>query len=166
MRYTLFSDQRALIKSDHDQSWEAIFAGITDAPEFESKDACKWISLATYGDEPTDKGCLRHAHNVRSIAGVEGDFDRGDVSIEQAADLTRAAGLRALFYTTPSHRPDFHRWRVLAPLSREYPLSARDGLMDRLNGALGGVLAGESWTHSQAFLVGRVRGVEYKCLQT
>ncbi|MEQ1653135.1 MAG: hypothetical protein ABL897_11655 [Hyphomicrobium sp.] len=166
MRFTTFTDQRALRKAEHNETFDAFVNGIANAPEFATKTECHWISLAVYGDTPTDKGCLRHAANLQAITGIEGDFDRGDVSIEQAAEMARAAGLKACFYTTASHRADFYRWRVLSPLAREYPLSARGGFLDRLNGLLGGVLAGESWTPSQGFFIGRVRGVEYKCLCT
>lgn len=164
MRFTLFPDRFATTKADHDETWEAICAGIANAPEYADKASCPWISLAVYGDAATDKGCLRNAANVRFITGIEGDYDGEEVSIDEAARRARAFNVSACFYTSPSHRPDAPRWRVIVPLGREYPLEARDAYMNRLNGVLGGILSGESWSKSQAFIVGRVRGVEYRCV--
>jgi len=164
VRFTTFPDQKARTKSDHDEVWPSICAGIANAPEFESKDACQWLSLSVYGDAANENGCLRYADNVQCITGIEGDYDGEEVSIDDAAELARRYGVSACFYTSASHRPDAPRWRVLVPLGRECPLSERDKYMDRLNGVLGGVLSPESWTKSQAFLIGRVRGVEYRCV--
>lgn len=164
MRFTVFPDQTARTKADHNETWEAICAGIANAPEFESKSACQWISLAVYGDKPNENGCLRYADNIQCITGIEGDYDDQAVSMDEAAERARRYGVSACFYTSASHRPDAPRWRVLVPLGRECPLSERPAYMDRLNGVLGGVLTAESWTPSQAFLIGRVRDVEYRCI--
>lgn len=164
MRFTLFPDQHATTKSEHELPWSAICDGIANAAEYAGKGACPWISLARYGDAPSENGCLRYADNVLAITGLEGDYDAERVSIDEAAHMARAAGLRACLYTSANHRPDAPRWRILVPLSREYSLSDRAALMDRLNGAMGGILTGESWTRSQAFIVGRVVGVEYRCV--
>lgn len=173
MRFTTFADMWAKTKQDHDLPWEAICHSIANAPEFDSKAACPWISLAVYGPTPNENGCLRYAKNIQAITGLEGDYDAGDVSIDEAASRARAGNLRACFYTSSRHRQLSddgkqlgHRWRVLVPLSHEMPLTARASLLDRLNGVLGGILTGESWNDSQAFLIGRVRGVEYRCLVT
>lgn len=162
MRFTLFNDQWATTKTEHNESWEAICAGIVHAPEYADKAACPFISLAAYGDTPNENGCLRHAENVLAITGLEGDHDAGTVSLAQAAQMARDAGLRACLYTSASHTPERPRWRILVPLSQERPLSDRADLMDRLNGVMRGALTPESWTRSQAFLLGRVVGVPYE----
>jgi hypothetical protein len=52
----------------------------TTAP---SKSETPWLKLATFGNERTDKNCLRHTDNVRAITGIEcelrwrGNFVRG-----------------------------------------------------------------------------------------
>jgi hypothetical protein len=69
----------------------------------------------------------------------------------------RAAGLRALLYTTPSYVPvSKERWRILLPLSGKLPPDKRALLVARVNGLFGGKLAAESFVLSQAFLYGRV----------
>ncbi|MGE0828916.1 MAG: hypothetical protein AB7O04_06140 [Hyphomonadaceae bacterium] len=164
MRFTVFPDQFAKEKREADLPWADIATAIANAPEYASRDACPWLSLAVYGDAASANHCLRNSANVLAITGLEGDYDGGQVSIADAAQRAKAAGLTACLYTSSSNTPDAPRWRILVPLSREYPLAARAGLMDRLNGVMGGILTTESWTQSQAFLFGRVRGVEYRCI--
>lgn len=164
MRFTIFPNEAAATKTDRDEPWSAICDMVANIAEYEAKEAAEWISLAAYGDKRSPNNALRHADNVLAVTGLEGDYDAGTVSIDEAAERVRVLGLRACLYTSASHRPDAPRWRILTPLAREYPLSERAALMDRLNGALGGILTAESWTRSQAFLVGRIRGVEYRCV--
>jgi hypothetical protein len=71
-----------------------------------------------------------------------------------------------LIYTTPSHTSEAPRWRVLAPLSAENEPACRRKFVLRLNTALGGVLARESFTLSQVFYFGKVDGQDYRCLTT
>ena len=89
---------------------------------------------------------------------MEGDHDAGTLSVADASAKLEAAGLAALIYTTPSHRPDKPRWRVLCPFSRVLEPEDRERLCARLNGALGGALAGESFNLSQAYYYGHVEG--------
>lgn len=127
----------------------------TRAPE---KDALPLWKLATFGDVRTEKGSLRHDDNLAQITGVEGDHDAGTMTPEEAAERLRAAGIAALVHTTPSHRPDAPRWRVLCPLAQPVAKEVRRALVERLNDALGGVLASESFTPSQAFYFGATEG--------
>lgn len=122
----------------------------------DTKHNLPWLKLAKFGDARTDKNSLRHNDNILVIGGIEGDADNGQVSFEAAVQLLRAAGIAALVYTSPSHAENAPRWRVLCPLSRDYPPDQRDRLMARLNGALPGVLANESWTLSQSYYYGSV----------
>lgn len=162
MRFTLFPDQFAQTKTEHDETWRALCHRIVNAPEYADKASLPFISLAVYGDTPNENGCLRYADNIRAITGLEGDYDGERVTLAQAAQMARDAGLRACFYTSASHTLEAPRWRILVPLSQERALADRSDLMDRLNGMLGGILNPESWTHSQAFLFGRVSGVPYE----
>lgn len=164
MRFTVFPNRSAQWKTERDEPWSVVCDMVANIAEYESKEAGEWISLAVYGDKRSPKNSLRYAGNVLAITGLEGDHDAGTVSIEEAAERARQAGFMACLYTTASHTPEAPRWRILVPLANERPLSERDALMDRLNGALGGALTNESWTHSQAFLLGRVRGVPYRCI--
>lgn len=123
-----------------------------------SKAALPLVKLATFGDVLSENGSLRHDSNVLSVSGIEGDYDAGRVAPARAADLLRKAGIAALIYTTPRHSPDAPRWRVLVPLSQPTGKAGRHELCARLNGALGGILAKESFTASQSFYFGTVTG--------
>jgi hypothetical protein len=122
-----------------------------------TKERLPLLKLARFGDELSDRGCIRHDDNMLAISGIEGDYDAKQVSFEEAVRRVTAAGIYAIVYTSPSHRPTAPKWRVLAFCSREYPPSERDRFMGRLNGVLMGVLAPESWTASQSFFYGKVR---------
>ncbi|MBX3476692.1 MAG: AAA family ATPase [Brevundimonas sp.] len=121
-----------------------------------SKGALPWMKLATFGDAATDKGALRHDDNLITVDGVEGDYDAGKVSVAEAVERLRSADVGAVIYTTPSHTAAAPRWRVLAPTSAPMSPDERRALCERLNGALGGILAKESFTRSQAYYFGAV----------
>ncbi|HEY9039722.1 MAG TPA: AAA family ATPase [Roseovarius sp.] len=153
---TMFADVKAQRIESMRLSLRQLQARLTDttAPQ---KSALPLIKLATFGDVRTEKGnSLRHDANMLSVSGVEGDYDAGAVTPQDAAERLRQAGIAALIYTTPSHTPEAPRWRVLAPLTREVAPAEREALCARLNGALGGILAIESFTPSQSFYFGSV----------
>jgi putative DNA primase/helicase len=116
------------------------------------------IKLASFGDARSEKNSLRHNANVKSISGVEGDYDAKKVSFEEAVRRVRDARLKALLYTSPSYTVAEPKWRVILPASRDLPSSDREQMTARLNGVLGGILANESFTLSQAYYYGRVNG--------
>ncbi len=161
--WTRFHDQSTRTKRELTQTWGELAQHLRVAGPFPSKAKCHWIKLARFGDTTTDDGALRHDANVLDVTGVEGDHDLETVEPEEAIRRLEAAGVRAIVYTTPSHRvvkpPKSRggpRWRVLAPLSHPHPPEARTALLARVNGVLGGVLAPESFTLSQAYYYGRL----------
>lgn len=116
---------------------------------------------------------LKHDGNMVEITGIEGDYDAGAVSVERAIELLEAAGIRATVYTSWSdglvQPPKYNggpRWRVLLPLSKPHQPQERERLMARLNGALGGILAAESFTLSQGYFFDKRPGAAYKCIST
>lgn len=121
-----------------------------------SKTSLRWIKLARFGDLTTAKGSLRHNRNVLAVSGVEADYDQEQIAFDEAVEKLEQAGVEAIAYTSPSHREDKPRWRVLAPLSKEYPPAERERFLARLNGLFGGVLGGESFTLSQSYYFGYV----------
>lgn len=127
----------------------------TEAP---NKGALPWLKLASFGDKRTPKGSFRNDANVLAIDGIEVDYDAGEVTPEDAAWGLELLGVAAVVYTSPSHTAEKPRWRVLCPTSRSLPPSEREGLVARLNRVFNGVLAGESFTLSQAYYYGRVAG--------
>jgi P4 family phage/plasmid primase-like protien len=127
-----------------------------------SKDQCKLLKLGAFGKTPNGQGNFRTNENLEIIYGVEGDYDQEEISIDEGAARLEAAGIKAFLYTTARHSEVKPRWRVLAPLSRRHAAVTRSAMLDRLNGALGGILGPESWTAAQIFYFGRIEGVPYE----
>lgn len=117
----------------------------------DEKGALPMVKLGTF------KGGRKAEHLV-ARHGIEIDYDAGDVSPSEAAARLRAAGLAAVVFTSSSHTPDAPRWRVL--LRTAAPISAKDSavLVERVNGALGGIAGKESFDPSRCYFYGRVRG--------
>lgn len=166
MRITLFPDVRATSAESYETTWADLAARCINPPVYPSKQDCPLIKLAAFGDQRTIKGSFRHDPNVLAVSGLEGDYDAGLIQPSVAAMLLELAGIQALVYTSPSHTSAAPRWRVLAPFAAEHTPTERRELLGRLNGALGGVLAHESFTLSQTYYVGRVAGVEYEAHQS
>lgn len=139
------------------------------------------IKLATFGEERNpndqqpdfDKRSLRYSGNLLKVSGIEADYDAGIMPMEEAVKLLEKAGIRAVLYSSwgdgliePPKYLGGPRWRVIAPFSRELPPEQRAKMVARLNGALGGVLADESFTLAQGFFIGARPGGDYKCKVT
>jgi hypothetical protein len=160
---TIFRDLSGARLRVLDLDFERLADHIGRARTYATKTACRLLKLATFGDRRSNKGSLRHDGNVLEVHGIEGDYDGGEVSLADAQMLLFERSVAAILYTSPSHTADRPRWRVLCPLSRPYPPAERARFVARLNGALGGVLAPESFEPlSQAFFVGRVNGALYE----
>ena len=154
--WTRFYDHGASKRSEVSQTFAELVRHIEVAGPFAEKSRCWWIKLATFGDVRTERGSLRHDANVIEVHGVEADYDGEQVQPEDAVERLERAGIRAVVYTSPSSRPAAPRWRVLAPLSHPCPPEARSGLLARVNGVLGGIVAPESFVLSQAYYYGRL----------
>ncbi len=163
---TIFENVQATKKSTQIWSWSELVATLGSPPFFSSKRDMPLIKLAHFGKNRTDKGSLRHDANLQCITGIEGDYDGAIVQPEEAIRRLEKHGIRALVYTTPSHASEAPRWRVLAPLSVEHGPEHHRKFVTRLNNALGGILANESFTLSQAFFFGKIEGCDYRCLTT
>jgi hypothetical protein len=163
LKLTRFEDVRAQEAEVFDTTFAEFAKGIC-APKrtYPSKGDCPLLKLATFGDVKTDKDCLRHDANVRTVTGIEGDHDAGTMKLEEAALLLELAGLQAVLYTSASNTKEHPRWRVLAFFSRERTPQERTKFAARLNGVLKGELAPESFSLSQSFYFGRVEGAEYE----
>jgi len=164
--FTRFADVNGKKATRFSEDWEAIVERIRRPRRYPAKNRMPLIKLAAFGDAPKEEtGCLRHDGNLLEITGIEGDYDGGKMPIEEAAGRLADRGIEAALYTTPSHTPEAPRWRALLPLSRQYPPERRAEFVDRLNGVLGGVLAPESWTLSQAFYIGALKSAPYTMQQ-
>lgn len=160
--YTLFPDVTPREKTERaDVPWSELVGRIINAPTYIGKSSCPLISLAEYGDNLSDKDCIRHAGNVRRIFGIEVDYDGEQMPPEEAAALLANAHLEAVLYTSPSHTPERPRWRVLMPLAEPALPDQRASLVGRANRVLRCGASRESFTLSQSFYIGRVRGAPY-----
>jgi hypothetical protein len=152
---TIFPDLSARTKTEERLSLRQI-AERALATNAASKDDLSLIKGAIFGDQCTDKGSLRHNANVRAITLLLADYDGGEIGIPEAAARLNAARIAAVIYTSPSHTAAKPRWRVGCLLSAELSPSEHARMMARLNGVLGGILAAESFTLSQAYYIGSV----------
>jgi hypothetical protein len=156
---TFFADRAAKTKDQRDLTVDELVDLIATTTA-SSKERLPWLKLAVFGDEPSEEGnSLRHDGNVRFITGIEADYDGEKVGVDEVVSAIERSNIAAIVYTSPSYRPDAPRWRVLCPFVQ--PLVVMCGVHGRmlgwLNGALGGVIGGESWTLSQAYYYGSVR---------
>ena len=123
-----------------------------------TKEELPMLKLQRFSGARTDKNCLRSDAAVVEIFGCEGEHDAGTMTFTAATEALHKANIRGIVYTSPSYIPATReRWRVLLPTSQPLAPSLRSGLVARLNGILGGVLAPtESFTLSQSFYYGSV----------
>jgi Protein of unknown function (DUF3631) len=152
---TFFTDKHARAKREEVCELSGLVTLIqgTSAP---TKPQLPWLKLARFGDTPGPRGSLRHDRNVVAVSGCELDYDAGVMAFGDAVRRLRELGIRAIAYTSPSHRLDYPRWRILLPFSQELDPSRRAVMVARVNGVFGGVFASESFTVSQAYYYGAV----------
>jgi AAA domain len=163
---TVFEDLASQSKDERLLTLNELEKHLVNAGPYASKQQCPLFKLAKFGDIRTDKNSLRHNENVLSISGIECDYDGKKISIDEAHRLLKSAGVKALLYTSPSHTVAQPRWRLVCPLSNETKPSYRSIFVSWVNGVFAGVLAGESFTLSQAFYFGRVSGAEFRYTST
>jgi hypothetical protein len=163
LHVTFFKDASAHSKQDAEVSLRALI------PRFQSTSAASkallpWIKLATFGNQRTDRGSLRHDRNILSVHGIEADYDGETITVERARQIIASAGLAAVVYTSPSHTDAAPRWRILCPLAIPIGAEQRARMVARLNGLFVGALARESFTASQAYYYGFIQGATDHCV--
>jgi len=158
MKWSTFSAVNSVERPQHHEGqWADFFSFVEkNAPRVAAKVDSPLIKLARFGLTPTAAGCYRHDANLLAISGIEADYDGGVMQPSEAAVMLERHLLKAAVATTASHTPDKPRWRVFCPCSKEHPPEERYRLVARLNGILGGILAPESFTLSQAWYYGQV----------
>jgi hypothetical protein len=165
--YTVFPDVWPKEKTEYaDMPWIELVRTLANPPHYMSKSACPLLSLCEYGDNASDKGYLRHAGNVVRCYGIEVDYDGEEVSPEEAQTRLQAAGLISVIYTSASYTDGAPRWRAILPLKDAAAPTQRALFVARANRALGGIASRESFTLSQSFYFGQVRGAKYKWYET
>jgi hypothetical protein len=160
--YTVFKNVQAKEKEEHpDTPWVDLVRALANAPVYMSKAACPLLSLCEYGDLVSDGGGLRHGANVQRVYGVEVDYDGEEVSPEEGHLRLQSAGLMAFIYTSANHTTGAPRWRAILPLAEPAAPPERMLFVARANRALGGIASRESFTLSQSYYFGRVRGAQF-----
>lgn len=159
MVVTFFTDAFAQTKAEERIPIDRLVDRIGNVSQA-TKDLLPWLKCARFGNIRSDKNSLRHDANVIVITGVEGDYDAKPVngaviSLNEAINRVANAGLRAILYTSPSYSEDLQKWRVLCPLSQEYPPEERDRYMARIDGIFDGAFSTESWALSQSYYFGK-----------
>lgn len=165
--YTVFQNVQAREKTEYaDAAWTDLVQVIAEAPTYMAKTNCPLLSLCEYGDAVSTGGGLRHAANVKRVYGIEVDYDGEEISPEEGQKRLQAAGLLALIYTSAGYTDGAPRWRVLLPLSEPVQPTERARFVARANRALGGIASRESFTLSQSYYFGKVRGAKYVVLES
>lgn len=165
--YTVFQNVQGREKTEHaDSTWTDLVRIIAQPATYMAKSACPLLSLCEYGDLVSDGGGLRHAANVKRVYGIEVDYDGEEVTPEEGLLRLQSAGLVALIYTSASYTEGAPRWRAILPLSEPALPAQRAIYVARANFALGGIASRESFTLSQSFYFGAVRGAKYKWFES
>lgn len=143
-------------------SWTEFVQRLKNLKEYPSKHDCPLISMCDYGETLSLKGYLRHRANVLTCWGCELDYDGEKMTLEAAHTYLKRAGVICVLYTSPSHRQYKPRWRALFPFRDACLPEDRARMLGRVNALLSGVASHESFTLSQSFFFGRVKGSEWE----
>ncbi|HEV8032032.1 MAG TPA: AAA family ATPase [Stellaceae bacterium] len=171
--FTVFASKFARDQRGGEAATLAALAAVIRSGHAPDKPSLPWIKLAGFSgipnpDSKSRAASLRYDAGVEWISGVEGDYDakpKADgslMAIEEAAELIERAGIEAVLFQTPSSTPQKPHWRILCPTWHQYRgddlKATRARFLARVNGVLGGVLAGESFTLSQSYYFGGIEG--------
>jgi hypothetical protein len=118
------------------------------------------VKAATF---PNDSRAKNEPPPTKATA-LFGDYDRGEMKMQEAAERLETFGLAAVLYTTPRHTPEAPRWRIVVPLATEIPFGQYRPCLAYVNALLGNVLAPESHTDKQCFFIGKIDGLEYEAI--
>jgi hypothetical protein len=166
VRWTIFDNIKASSAHVYGGTWPEVVSLLTSEKIYPSKETCPLFKGGVFGVNRTQAGSLRSDENLQEVWLIEGDYDGGEISVQLALEALESHQIRALIVTTANHTNEKPRWRVIAPLSSVASPADRYRLVARLNGALGGILASESFTASQAYYFGRVQGASFDFVAT
>lgn len=150
---TLFANRFALSASEQTLTARELVELIL-ATRTGEKDKLPLLKLALFGDQRTSEGSLRSDANLKQITGIECDYDKGQMDPQEAVEVLREHGVFAIVHSSPRHKFQHPKWRILCPTSRPLEKGERARLVARINGILGGALDKASFTPSQSFYYG------------
>lgn len=93
-----------------------------------------------------------------SFTAILGDHDAGTISVAEAGRMLDAAGVTGAILETASSTPEHPRWRAVVPMSGPLPADQHREQISKLNTALEGSLAPESWSTKQGYYYGHIAG--------
>ena len=159
---TLFAET---MQPREDASFRAFAESLQHPKAYPDKASMPLLCPMEFDGSKSERGALRHNGGVTLIYGACGDHDAGTMSIEDAAERMKAAGIECVLYTTPNYTQEAPRWRVIVAFSAPTKdRTAHLAAVERMNHVLDGQLKTESFTLSQSFYFGRVTGRKYICL--
>lgn len=164
LKLTTFNSVKADSYKEIELDWTKLVNTLDNPKEWNDRMEMPLLKLATLTGEKTANGAYRGDDTIDEIYGIEGDYDEGIVTMEEAAAKAKTMGINLAFYSTGRSTPEAPRWRVLANLLTPVQPEERQYWVGMLNYVLGGILAPESFTLSQAFFYGKIKGSEYKTL--
>jgi hypothetical protein len=138
----------------------------------DSKDKLLWLKGAIFGRFKSNRGSYRTNINVNLLTAVMAEYDKPQngvekaISFDEAVTIIKKARLRALLYTSPSHKEGKPRWRIIFPLSVyiDNPKVRHEVLVAMINGLFNSQIAPESFTLSQAYYFGSVNNnPDHRC---
>lgn len=158
MNYTTFENLHSQQGQQSSIEWGGFCRLILDVPAYPDKSAQPLIKLGIYGADS-------RANDLHEVHGIELDYDDGQITPQQAEDLLKAEGIRAIVCSTYTSTPEYPKWRAFLPLSKPYAAKHRAALVGAADAVLGHVIAPESYRQKQIFFIGRNPETEYSVIQ-
>jgi len=164
LKLTRFDSVKADKYKTVDVEWSKLCEILRSPKEYEKREDMPLLKLATITGGKTANGSFRGDETIDEVYGIEGDYDGGLISMEDAAQKAQRMGVNLAFYSTGRSTPEAPRWRVLANLTGPVQPEERQYWVGMLNYVMGGILAPESFVLSQSFFYGKIKGSDYKVL--
>ena len=158
MIYTTFESLHSQQGQQHSIEWGGFCRLIQDVPAYPDKKAQPLIKLGAYQADS-------RANDLHEAHGIELDYDDGLITPDQAADLLKAEGIKAIVCSTYTSTPDKPKWRAFLSLSKPYAAKHRAALVGACDSVLGHVIAPESYREKQIFFIGRNPESDYSVIQ-
>jgi AAA domain len=135
-------------------SFDTIFNELNNPETYANKASCMGLSFSCSINNHRNKDNFEKAYAVMV------DYDAGQMSIDDAATLLQAKGLKAFLYTSASNTPEHPRWRVIAPLLKPVDYDGYYELVGAVNAILGGDLDKGSFEAERFYYAGKVEATK------
>ena len=94
INWSIFGSHSAIRVTRVSGDWSDLLNVIKGAGSHPNKASCPWIKMAAFGDLRTAAGSLRNNANVQVVYGLEGDYDGGLLSVEEAIKTLELNNIR------------------------------------------------------------------------